>query len=293
MEMTLKDTIKLLAPPILIHGYRALRSGRKNGGPANDDTQPNRGLQLTGDYPSWSAAMADSTGYDAEIILEKTKAALLKVKNGEAVYERDSVLFDEIQYAWPLLAGLVWAAARSGGSLNVLDFGGALGSTYFQNRAFLAGLREVRWNIVEQARHVETGKRWFEDNRLKFYASMEDCLADTQPQVILLSSVLQYLDKPFETLEQLLQSSCDHLIVDRTPFWDGPTDRLCVQHTPADIYPASYPTWIFSIQHFRSELNKKWEIIAEFDSLDKLPAPVETTWKGMAVIKRKDTSGNV
>ena len=121
----------------------------------------------------------------------------MKVKNGEAVYERDSVLFDEIEYAWPGLAGLMWSRLRCGGTLNVLDFGGSLGSTYFQNRAFLSVLPGVRWNIVEQSRHVETGKAWFEDDRLRFYPDIADCLADTQPNVVLLSNVLQYLEHPY------------------------------------------------------------------------------------------------
>lgn len=33
--------------------------------------------------------------------------ATLKVKRGEAVFERDSVLFDEIQYSWPVTAALI------------------------------------------------------------------------------------------------------------------------------------------------------------------------------------------
>ena len=73
----------------------------------------------------------------AQDILDKVLAATLKVKQGQAVFERDSVLFDEIEYSWPLLAGLMWAAASNGGKLNVLDFGGALGSSYYQNRKFL------------------------------------------------------------------------------------------------------------------------------------------------------------
>ncbi|MCX6031984.1 MAG: methyltransferase, TIGR04325 family [Chloroflexi bacterium] len=287
--MTARQVVKLFVPPVLVDCYRVLRSRIKKTGPSNN-YQAKDGLHLEGDYSSWRAAMADSTGYDAEIILAKTTAALLKIKNGAAVYERDSVLFDEIQYAWPLLAGLMWVAARSGGSLNVLDFGGSLGSTYFQNRAFLAGLREFRWNIVEQARQVETGKCWFEDEHLKFYASVEDCLAETQPQVILLSGVLQYLPEPHAILDELLGLTCDCLIIDRTPFWNGPMDRLCVQHVPAEIYSASYPSWIFPIQRFRSVLNENWEVVAEFDSLDKLAAPVETIWKGMIATRQKEIS---
>lgn len=273
--MNVRELVKLLTPPILVQGYRALHSGREK----NSSVQ--EGLYLAGDYSSWAKALAASTGYDSEVILEKTRAALLKVKNGEAAYERDSVLFDEIQYAWPLLAGLMWVAARADGRLNVLDFGGSLGSTYFQNRRFLERLPGVRWNIVEQPRQVEVGKADFEDEHLKFYCDIEACLAETQPNVIVLSSVLQYLEQPFAVLRTLLSSPCNDLIVDRTPFWDGPEDRLCVQYVPASIYAASYPSWIFSLHRFRSYLNEGWEIVAEFDDPDRLPGPVVFGYKGM------------
>jgi putative methyltransferase (TIGR04325 family) len=274
--MTPRALIKLLTPPLLAQAYRFLRDRRSS----VDD------LYLSGDYRSWEEAVRASTGYDSEIILEKTKAALLQVKSGQAVYERDSVVFDEIQYAWPLLAGLLWVAAQSGGRLNVLDFGGSLGSTFFQNRAFLHGLTEVRWNIVEQPRHIETGKEWFEDEHLKFYRRVEDCVAETQPNVGILSGVLQFLERPYDILCGLLGWPCNYVIIDRTPFWDGPTDRLCVQHVPLSIYPASYPSWIFSTQRFRSHLHEGWEIVAEFDSLDKLKGPVDLAYRGMLITRR-------
>ena len=278
--MSVRELVKLLTPPMLVHGYRALRSTREK----NSSVQ--EGLHLAGDYSSWAEAMAASTGYDSEIILEKTRAAVLKVKSGEAVYERDSVLFDEIQYAWPLVAGLMWVAARFGGRLNVLDFGGSLGSTYFQNRRFLQQLPSVRWNIVEQPRQVHVGKADFEDEHLRFYGDIEACLAKTQPNVIVLSGVLQYLEHPFDALRALLASPCNHLIVDRTPLWDGPADRLCVQYVPASIYAASYPSWIFSLHRFRSFLNEGWEIVAEFDGSDRLASPIKTTWKGIITHRR-------
>ncbi|MBN2143137.1 MAG: glycosyltransferase, partial [Candidatus Aureabacteria bacterium] len=66
----------------------------------------------SGNYPSWEAALHDSKGYDSPDIFTKLKTASLKVKSGEAVYERDSVLFDKIEYSWPLLAGLMWIASQ-------------------------------------------------------------------------------------------------------------------------------------------------------------------------------------
>ena len=58
----------------------------------------------SGNYANWEEADSFATGYDDHSILEKCKTALLKVKNGEAAYERDSVLFDKMQYNWALLA---------------------------------------------------------------------------------------------------------------------------------------------------------------------------------------------
>ena len=56
-----------------------------------------------------------------------------KVKNGETVYERDSVIFDQIEYSWPVLTGLMCAAAQNSGCLKVLDFGCSLGSSNLEN----------------------------------------------------------------------------------------------------------------------------------------------------------------
>src|SRR5450631_2544289 len=79
-----------------------------------------------GDYKSWQEAKDLSDAYDDVIILEKVKQALLKIKNGEAIYERDSVLFDQIHYSWPLLSALLWITTLNKGSLKVVDFGGSL-----------------------------------------------------------------------------------------------------------------------------------------------------------------------
>jgi len=267
--------LRSVIPPVFIHLAKRLRG-----------KAPTAAYGLSGDYRSWGEAMAASTGYDGEVILEKTRLALLAVKNGGAAFERDSVLFDEIEYAWPLLAGLMWVAARCGGTLNVLDFGGSLGSTYFQNLAFLSALPGVRWNIVEQPQHVKTGEEWFEDDHLRFYADIADCLAETQPNVVLLSGILQYLERPYAILDQVLALPCEYVIIDRTPFWSGSADRLCVQAVPPSIYPASYPSWIFSGQRFRSRLHDDWRLIVTFDALDRLVGPVDVAYAGVIIARR-------
>lgn len=226
-----------------------------------------KGSGYFGDYPDWQSAKRASSGYDADLILEKVRGALLKVKNGEAVYERDSVLFDEVHYSWPLLAGLLWVASLKGNRLNLLDFGGSLGSSYFQNRHFLAHLQEFSWSIVEQEKFVRCGKENFEDQRLKFYYTIDECINCQHPDVVLLSSVLPYLEKPYELLTEITFSGFEYIIIDRTPLLEGDMDRLTVQKVPAEIYPARYPAWILSQQKILAHVKREYELVAEFDAL--------------------------
>lgn len=216
-----------------------------------------------GPFASWEEAMQRSSGYDDEKILGKVLEATLKVKCGEAVFERDSVLFDEIQYAWPLTAGLMWTAACYSGRLSVLDFGGSLGSSYFQNRKFLEGLQGVRWSIVEQEHFVECGNEQIKDERLMFYPTIAECVAVEKPNVVLLSCVLQYLPDPYAVLDELVESGAGIILVDRTSFWEGQEDLLGVQKVPEKIYPASYPFWIFSKKKFIRHLSSKFDLLAE------------------------------
>src|ERR1700686_2222088 len=118
MTSLILKNLRYLLPPIIVDAGRYLL-GKK---------------EFVGNYAAWADAKAASSGYVSDIILEKVKISLQKVKNGEAQFERDSVLFDKIEYSWPLLAGLLWVASREGNRLNLVDFGGSLGSSYYQNR---------------------------------------------------------------------------------------------------------------------------------------------------------------
>lgn len=225
-------------------------------------------VEFSGNYGSWEEALTDSTGYDSEIILQKTRNAALKVKNGEAVFERDSVVFDKIEYSFPVLAALLRAGVENGGHLSVLDFGGALGSSYFQCRDFLRGLSEIRWSVVEQPKHVACGRDEFQDETLRFYYTVNECLEHEQPDVLLLSSVLQYLKNPYAMLGDLLDKGIRHVILDRTGLIRGDSDRLTVETVPASIYSASYPAWFFSEQKLLSIFQGSHTLVGDFMGFD-------------------------
>jgi putative methyltransferase (TIGR04325 family) len=219
-----------------------------------------------GDYSSWEEAQSVCTGYDSANILEKVKRSLLAVKNGKAVYERDSVLFDRIQYSWPVLAGLLWAAARNMGRLSVLDFGGSLGSGYFQNRKFLEQLPAVRWSVVEQEHFISCGKEHFEDERLGFYPTIAACVAAEKPNVVLLSSVLPYLRDPYGLLRELFSFKIPLIVTDLTGFFEELPTRITVQRVNPKIYEGSYPCWIFNEKEFLDVFSEAYNVEESFPS---------------------------
>lgn len=218
-----------------------------------------------GNYSSWQDAQNNSKGYESEAIVQKVRESSLLVKNGIFAYERDSVLFDNIQYNQPLLTVLGESMATNDEELIVVDFGGSLGSTYRQNKDILLEAGKVTWVVVEQKAFVEIGKKEFEDENLKFEFTIEDALEKYRPNTILLSSVLQYLEKPNVIINEIFRHGFENVIIDRTAFIDD-QERITVQHVPEAIYPASYPCRFFNENEFISKLSSHYELRSEFKS---------------------------
>lgn len=232
--------------------------------------------------------MKDAEGYDKDIILETVKNSLLQVKEGKAVYERDSVLFDKIEYSFPVLTMLLKVALENEGELSVLDFGGSLGSHYFQYRKFLADVKEIQWSIVEQSKFVQCGQEFFANDELEFYYDIDSCLQDRNPQLILLSGVLQCLEKPYEMLEHILEKDFKYIVLDRTAFVKGNLEEiLTLQKVPPSIYPASYPAWFLNRNEFLGYFREKYNVIIECDGVDKVNQ--ESDYK-IFVFKRKENA---
>jgi putative methyltransferase (TIGR04325 family) len=231
---------------------------------ASDFRQTFKKSSWHGDFSSWQSALANATGYGQDQILQKVKAATLKVKHHEAKYERDSVLFENIQYSWPLLAALMWVAAKRNGSLKVADFGGSLGSTYFQNKLFLDDIKHLSWNVIEQPNFVACGIQSFQDARLQFFETLEDSIsASGNPDILVLSCVLPYLQDPYGFLRDCLRRSIPHIIVDCTYFNFEDRDRICVQTVRPEIYEASYPCWLLHYGRVVKLLETNYNISAE------------------------------
>jgi len=235
-----------------------------------------------GNFSTWAEAAGKCTGYESESIIEKVKDAAIEVKNGNASFERDSVLFYKPEYSYPLIASLFMIASAKKGKLNVLDFGGSLGSTYFQHHKLLEHI-EINWSIVEQEAFVKEGKAHFEDDNLHFYDSVEKCYMDFDIDLVLLSSVLQYIEDPYTLLTNLISYKPSGIIIDRTPFITG-NDRITIQKVHPKIYNASYPCWFLNKEKFLERILENYDLLIEFDALDE--ANIKSEFKGFLFVIR-------
>jgi putative methyltransferase (TIGR04325 family) len=226
------------------------------------DNQPKYGW--FGNYLSWAAVLKEADGYDSGVILERTKNSLLKVKAGKAVYERDSVVFDKREYPFALISFLQHSALKKREALHIIDFGGSLGSTYYQIKDFLTPNVCLSWNVIEQEHYVATGKVHFEDKLLKFYDTIDQCIEDKRIDFVLLSSSVQYLEEPHVFLKKLAAYRFDFILFDRTAFHAEANDRLTLQVVPPVIYPASYPAWFFNQEKLLDHFTEGYDVVADF-----------------------------
>lgn len=221
-----------------------------------------------GDYRSFSEAQQKATGYDAQPILEKIISTTKKVRDKEIAYERDGIEYDTVKMNFNLLNSLLLVASRNNGNLNVLDFGGSLGTTYFQNLPFLDGLNSLTWNIVEQPNYVVAGKEHFETDQLRFYENIASCMKEQKPNIIIFCGVLQYIDDTYELLHTVKESGIPYLLLDFVGYSGRDTDRITVQHVPPVFYgvDASYACRFFAKEKINRWLAQYYSMQYEFIS---------------------------
>jgi len=225
-----------------------------------------------GQYNTWEEAAAQADGYDTDAILKRVLEATLAVRDGKAAFERDGVLFAKAQDRYPMLASLMHAAAAaSPGHLRVLDVGGALGSAYFQCKPWLQGLAPVQWCVMEQPHYAATGKAQLEDGVLCFAGSAEDAARHGPFDIVIFSSVLQFIQNISEFLRPILALKPAYILIDRTPVIAGNIDRISIQKQGigSRVVHSSYPLRLMTEQSIYSAIGPDYRLFSQFDALDE------------------------
>ncbi len=249
------NLLKKVVPPVLTQAYRGLMAKRLGHG------------VYTGPYEHWDKALEHAQGYESKTILDFSLEAIAKAKTAGVGFERDGIYIERNDYAYPMIAYLAKKALHNDGQLNIIDFGGGLGSSYFQCKQFFGSSIHFNWQVVEQKHFVEKGRSLALCDQLSFVESLESCTREAN-DLLLISGVLQYLEKPFEILKQARELKFKSLLIDRTPVIDGSKHKLMIQHVPKSLYQASYPSWLFSKECFLQEITKIGDLSDSFSAID-------------------------
>ncbi len=227
-----------------------------------------------GELKTWEEAEKAAIGYDAGHILEKMKQSFRELKRGTNVFELDTILYKEKRYNYPLLFSLSWIALQKKSVLNIIDFGGALGSAYYWVKDFLLPTTKLNWNIIEQPHIVAAGKAEFETSSLHFFENFDACFKLSSPDILLFSSVLQYIpDKGF-LYEEIRKRQFSYIIIDRTPYFSNkerPT-AISVQKLNDTVYgkETTLPCFIYNKTEIVTELENEYDIVLDNPNFEDL-----------------------
>ena len=247
-----KKIIKLFIPPIFTLLIRRAF------------TNSNR---FKGDFKTWEDAKKETEGYDSKRLLQKIIDANRKVLNSDK-FERDSVIFDTAQLLPSLNSYLLlsYVLLNHTSEFTVLDFGGSLGTVYRQFKYFTKGDIPLKWIIIEQHDLVIVGNEEFKNDELSFLDSNSWNPSQAKVDLIIVSSVLQFLREPEQLILKLKTSSAKYIILDRTPMWSGEFDVLTIC-IAAKYISGSYPCWFFSESKLKNLLMVDWELIGDWPAL--------------------------
>lgn len=210
-------------------------------------------IYFSAEKKNWSRALENSESYEDKTIVKKIIKTYEQIENYNfEFYERDGILFKQ-KFDETVLLNFLTENIKPGKFLEVLDFGGSLGSRYFSNYNFI-NKNNIIWNVVEQNKFVEYGKKKLQKKNLQFYFSIDECLKTKNIDSVIFSGSLQYLEKYYEILKHIKKNNIKSVFIDFLPVSNFKNHKIFVQNIPKKIYKSSYPIRIFSKNKFINEI---------------------------------------
>jgi len=181
--------------------------------------------------------------YEPQDLFESYEDALAVCKSGyeeddlvNVVYEKTRLYRDLLLVQHPFVAEITslrtliaLSLAIRGNELKVIDFGGACGAHYFLSKSVFGKRINLRWHVVETPKMVSKAVG-LEDGQLKFYDDLQKAkLAIGHADLVFSSGALQYVPRPYEFIEQLIECSADNIFITRVGLSTFPKEVVIVQ----------------------------------------------------------------
>ncbi len=206
----------------------------------NKVTLRKKKINYLGPYNVWEDALKNSKGYEDNQILIKVKKNTIISKNNIYFFERDGSLLKKNTISNNQLYLITSLINKKKNGLNIVDFGGSLGSSYFKIKDIIDLNFKNKWNIIEQKLFVKEGNKSLKSSNLLFHNNLND--VKKRIDLIILSGSLQYMKNPQKILEQIFLKKPEVIFLDRTPVSNKKRNEIYIQKR--DI--SSYPSWHFS-----------------------------------------------
>lgn len=187
---------------------------------------------------TWEEATDASHGYESNVVIHT-------MYGHENSHGKNFSLTLESRHVQIVAA--LGVAIQQKETLRVLDVGGARGE-YFEIVQNLFSGTKIDWTVLETPSLVpRTVSERRGNSQITWTSEQSTCIGPFD--VVLLSSVLQYVEKPNELLQDMSRLT-SKLIINRLPLISGLQDEVAVQHLRMYGRRGSYPAWFFSESRF-------------------------------------------
>lgn len=208
---------------------------------------------------NWESAVSGSSGY-------QSPKTISTIEGSDPVVDKQTINQNLLgnrflQVASAILSGLNFEQMKSETPIRVLDIGGGLGEYFFLLQKHVPNIK-FEWLILETSAVCQLAKT---KQIATPDVSWTDSLIDSSGtfDFVLLSSVIQYVEKPLELIEMAMQKA-PLLIFNRLPLSTNPHNLVCIQRPGLLETKGSYPVHILSEKLFFSYLSARGHIMSRW-----------------------------
>jgi putative methyltransferase (TIGR04325 family) len=205
----------------------------------------------------WNSAKLKTAGYEGDATLESLTSRIESLKNPQGQPHDERLV--EIAKAFRDSTN----QKNDSSPIRVLDIGGSFGEHFFHLQKLMPA-HSFDWTVLETEGHCSIIPEFLKSIKgLRFIS--EPPTSDQHFDIALLSSVIQYVDAPYDLLTMALQIS-DSVIVNRLPLSPYSEDKVAIQRPGLLGSKGSYPVHIFSETAFTkylepiAEIRSRWMV---------------------------------
>lgn len=162
-------------------------------------------------YQNYNQALKNCNGYEDQelvsIISQKTHKFVEELSNNQNLLDQS---FKNLAIILKVITDL------DKKEINVIDFGGQLGATFFEIRKLISENIKLNWNVIETEKMTQIGKKYHQNQDLNFSNNLDD-FKKTDIDIIIASGSIQYTPNPIKFINKIIDIQPHYIYFCRLP----------------------------------------------------------------------------